>query len=135
MPEPTTAISVRGKDPVALRADPNFIYVGRAVPRIGWEKSKWANPFKVGMDFDRAMKIVAEGSGYNALRRIRDADEAVRLFQLYAWVRAWDVRAPDALRGKILGCWCGDWRPGEPEIACHAVVLAKLADAMETLDA
>jgi hypothetical protein len=35
------------------------------------------------------------------------------------------------LRGKTLGCWCGCWKPGEPELLCHAVVLAKLANAIE----
>lgn len=42
--------------------------------------------------------------------------------------RAAILAALPTLRGKALGCWCGSWRPGEPRIACHACVLAVLAD-------
>jgi hypothetical protein len=39
------------------------------------------------------------------------------------------VEEPAGIHGKTLGCWCGEWKPGEPKIACHAVVLAKMTDA------
>ena len=39
------------------------------------------------------------------------------------------------LRGATLGCWCGEWRPGQPRIACHACVLAVMADGGRWEDA
>lgn len=126
---PTTVVNVRGRR-AELLADPMFLYVGRAVPRAGWAASPWANPFKVGMTFERAFELVAEGTGYTGKPRvIEDAAHAVRFFNLYANTLAWDKHAPPILRGKRLGCWCCNWNPGDPVIVpCHAIALAQLAD-------
>lgn len=64
--------------------------------------SKWGNPFHVGRDGNRA--------------------------QVIEKYREWILNQPSLLaslgelRGKILGCWCA------PK-ACHAEVLAELADS------
>jgi hypothetical protein len=131
----TTVISVRGihgKEQTALQLDPTFVYVGR--PCAGWLGSKWGNPFKPGMDAIRAMKLLA------AIRAPADSimpyhgDGTLAVADCLKWYQALvehsGLRAQlPSLRGKRLGCWCGDWEPGGPELLCHAVVLAKLADA------
>lgn len=108
----TRVISVRGRDRGELLADPDFVYVGRAVFRTKWrEASPWSNPFK------------SAEHGADAVAKYRERlEEQIRRDPGVL------ARLRSELLGKTLGCWCGDWRPGEPEIACHAVVLAKLAD-------
>jgi uncharacterized protein DUF4326 len=64
----------------------------------------WGNPFRIGLDGDRA--------------------EVIAKYE--AWLRAQPAllaRLPE-LAGKVLGCWCA------PR-ACHADVLAQLADDIE----
>ncbi|MBA3580677.1 MAG: DUF4326 domain-containing protein [Gemmatimonadaceae bacterium] len=130
----TRVISVRGRKPAELAADPDFVYVGRAMPRIGWKGSPWGNPFKVHTakmsSFDDKMVSVSwfrETS--KSLSELEPTAKAVELHRL------WLLSQPDYLanlyriRGKTLGCWCGSWEPGQPEPRCHAVTLAKLADA------
>ena len=77
---------------------PNTVYVGRP--------TKWGNRFKVGptMTAERAASLYAS---------------------MVPYVKSLDFAE---LKGKNLACWCGDWKPGEPEIDCHAVVLLKLAN-------
>jgi hypothetical protein len=124
----TTVISVRGKIPAALLADPSFVYVGRQC--AGWTRSIWGNPFKATrgdlMFIGRAPRWTEE------MKEIAVQQYIVRFRACLetAIGEPWETmrrRLPE-LKGKTLGCWCGDWRPGEPEIPCHAVVLAKLAD-------
>ena len=131
----TTVISVRGRNRRDLEADPSFVYVGRRCR--GWPGSIWGNPFgrvmpRAKTDFQAAlfsgwlreqglaMAILATAPKSSGITEA-SASEARRLIL---------ERLPE-LRGKTLGCWCGDWRPGEPEIPCHAVVLANLANAIE----
>lgn len=139
----TRVISVRGKGRAVLLADPNFRYVGR---RCGaWPKSPWGNPFRAGEWARGAIRRVNDTyddpklhealwalepiGGPGRLMPDLTAEEACALY------RAWVAHHPDLseslreLQGKTLGCWCGEWEPGQPEIHCHAVVLAKLADA------
>lgn len=125
---PTTVISVRGLDRDMLLADMDFVYVGRAVFRPQhWKASVWGNPFKVGMKRSTPIRVL--GFDVGNYPRMRNLD--ARLACLF--YRAWIVQSPahaerlTELRGKRLGCWCGNWSPGESEIKCHAVVLAKLA--------
>lgn len=109
MPERrTTVISVRGKNPAELLKSPDFVYCGRQC--AGWSRSIWGNPWK-----------------YPQFRDARDRfEDAIRNGRSGPWPGL-RVRLPE-LRGKVLGCWCGDWEPGWPDIGCHAVVLARLAD-------
>ncbi len=111
---PARVISVRGKKRDQLLDDPGFVYVGREF--AGWSGSIWGNPYRVS----------PEGWG------CRTAKEAVEKFLTYLngpieQARIMRSRITE-LRGKTLGCWCGFWEPGQPEIDCHAVVLAKLAN-------
>ena len=98
----TTIVNLKGH-----RDDPGFadvVYVGRAMHRGGWHlaASPLANPFRIGRDGSRP-EIVA---------RYRD----------YLLSRPDLLALLPGLRGKRLGCWC------VPE-ACHATVIAGLADA------
>jgi hypothetical protein len=89
-----------------LRADPRFVYVGRANRFQGLKASPFANPFLVSKD----------GTG-------PDREEAIAMYR--AWLFAQPELVEQArreLRGKLLGCWC------HPE-ACHADVLRDVADA------
>ena len=120
MSRPTTVINVRGCKPADLLADPRFVYVGRALPRRGWKASPWGNPFPV----DRAVTV--DGVEYPPA----PAEVCVERY------REWFARQPhliDALptlKGKRLGCWCCAWDgSGEPAQPCHAVWLARRADA------
>ncbi len=94
------------------------IYIGRENGRKGLKRSKWANPFLIGKNRDRA--------------------EAVESFEW--WVRGlwWDEldrlhHAPPSLMevseftGKPLACWCR--RSDEPRTddnMCHGDVLVTL---------
>jgi hypothetical protein len=110
----TRVISVRGKKRAELESNPDFVYVGRAVRFTTWtERSPWANPFS---------RPLGESSPVDQFRAYLDARIA-REPDLLPRLRA-------ELRGRILGCWCGVWEPGRPDIGCHAVVLAQLAEAL-----
>jgi hypothetical protein len=132
--EITTVTTVRGKIPADLRADPDFVYVGRSC--AGWTGSPWGNPFRIGMRPLAATNQLIDVH-HQSPQPIRIAFagplDAWKVVECYAaWLQARPAlrsRLP-ALRGKVLGCWCGDWRPEEPEIPCHAVVLAQLANAL-----
>jgi hypothetical protein len=127
----TTVISVRGRDRKALLADPSFAYVGRRMNRIGWPSSFWGNPYRVTTSrlagaaaavYEREIKKLLAMPAPSPGHALRGGEvlDAARVVAVKAEL--------PTLRGKVLGCWCGTWRPGEPEIACHAVVLAKLAN-------
>lgn len=121
----TTVISVRGRKRADLLADPNFVYVGRWVQWTEWTASPFGNPFTVKLVGSAALKMFEDC--------LRDALSPNR----GPWVRrdfAEMARRLPELNGKVCGCWCGDWEPDQPEIGCHAVVLAKLANALPSLE-
>lgn len=95
-------ISLRGKWP---HVDTTlFHYVGR-----GWETlpaHPLANPFS-----DDANSLHKYLDWFNGLSGL---DELLH-----------DVRADTECGRLPLACWCGDWRPGERSIRCHAVLIAK----------
>jgi hypothetical protein len=129
----TTVVNVRGKVPADLLADPDFVYVGRPVyrGRHNWHGSPWGNPFRVGMGRPAAVRLL--GRDLDCYPRAESLDR----YLCFKFYRAWLHERSDlagrlpGLRGKRLGCWCGDWCPGDPLIYCHAVILAGLADATE----
>lgn len=129
----TTVISVRGRNRDELLADPNFVYVGRPVYRgkVAWKGSQWANPFRVGITRREAIMILGRDISRTPRATHLDSALAVDFF------RAWLPEQPLAtrigeLRDKTLGCWCCDWAPPELVVTrCHAIDLAKAADAME----
>lgn len=117
----TTVISVRGRIPNELRADPNFIYVGRQC--AGWPRSIWGNPFKV-----------ASPVWGDPIRgdEVSDPQTAVQRFETYLRRNADLMARLSELRGKVLGCWCVNWDGhGEPKRPCHAVVLARMVNPVE----
>lgn len=131
---PTTVISVRGRmaDQPTLLADPKFLYVGRATyrPRVHWKRSIWASPFTAGMSRQAAIRLLGHDIDHLIRATDLDADTACRFYR--AWLLGRSGLAPrlSELRGRQLGCWCCDWRPGDPNRPCHAVVLAGLANAI-----
>jgi len=97
-------------------ADKNNIYCGRPnvyrkkvdgkylpIPPKGWN-CEWQNPYKVGKD----------GS----------LEEVLQKYQT-SLTPSFKQRIVSELRGKTLGCWC------VVEHACHAQVLAEVADGMD----
>lgn len=99
-----TVVNIRdaGVRDALKRGDPQFVYCGRAMPRQGLKGSKWANPFKIGIDGDRWEVITKHRTWVQQQPKL--------------------MAALPELRGKILVCWC---RPD----GCHCDVLAELADA------
>lgn len=102
----TSVINVRFHRMPDLLANPKFVYVGRAC--YGWRRSDWANPY--------SRKTPAENVADFLAYIDRNPQLKARIGEL---------------TGKILGCWCLDWNglilPHRP---CHAVGLAKMADAL-----
>jgi len=78
------------------------IYIGRRCYLGGWAlaASKWANPFKLGVDGHSSEEILAKYEQY------------VRSSDLYNQL--------EELRGETLGCWCSGKSP------CHGDILVKL---------
>lgn len=108
----TRVISVRGKKREDLEKDHQFVYVGRAVRYTTWNRrSIYANPFSKPWDDMSPVELFEE----HLARRIAVEPDVLR-------------RLIADLRGMTLGCWCGTWEPGRPEIGCHAVILAILAE-------
>lgn len=79
------------------------VYIGRRNPRFPGFDPKWGNPFVIGVDGDRntVIKKYEEFLKSNP-KMIEDAKRE--------------------LKGKILGCWCGNALP------CHGDVLARIAN-------
>jgi hypothetical protein len=123
----TTVISVRGQKRDQLLADPDFVYVGRAVKWTQWEASIWGNPFfewQGQLRWDRK-RVDQWWLDYHLAR----GGEASPVSLYSQWIRDNEhlltrLRRGE-LAGKKLGCWCGAWKPGDPDIGCHAVVLAR----------
>lgn len=84
---------------VHCRKEPFDVFIGR--PTI------WGNPFRIGVDGDRAQVMVK--------------------FREWFIRRPALLRAVENLRGRILGCFCA------PEL-CHGDVLAELADLGEVVE-
>ena len=102
----TTVIHVKDFDPA--RGD---VYIGRAVPRRGFWRSPWANPFPIGEEHNRA-SVIAHFRNWVLTSAHPDA----------RWIR----NHVHQLRGKRLACWCKG--KGRENTACHGDVLAELAD-------
>jgi hypothetical protein len=101
----TTVVNLKGH-----RDDPEYadvVYVGRAMHRGGWHlaRSPLHNPFRPGPD----------GTREQVMEKYRD----------YITARPDLLALVPALRGHRLGCWC-------VPLACHAEILAELADASAT---
>jgi hypothetical protein len=78
-----------------------WIYIGRAIPRIKIPESVWHNPFIVDRDGTR--------------------EEVIKKFERYILTDRYLRIHARTLKGRTLCCWC------VPE-PCHGDVLARLAD-------
>ena len=81
--------------------EPHDVYIGRAVPRRGYKASKWANPYKVGVDGTR--------------------DEVIDKYAEWLHAHPELLACLPELEGKVLGCWCAPER-------CHGDVLAEMVN-------
>lgn len=94
-----------------LADHPDGVYIGRAVPRAKLSKSRYANPFIIGIDGDRDDVIRKFGRWLGGdPELVRENGEPPTLADIHR-----------DLRGKALACWCAP----QP---CHGDVLALLAD-------
>ena len=86
------------------KADPgSYVYIGRAMPRFGFQASPFANPFKTGT-----------------------RDEMCDAFEEWFLTQPELVqRAKAELRGRDLGCWCAPKR-------CHGDTLLQIANEDDT---
>jgi hypothetical protein len=90
--------------------DPRYIYIGRANPTHHLPASPWANPYKLDRDTPQERERVIGQYAADLTKRLQDSGERARL---------------EALRGKILVCWCSPKR-------CHGHALADALDAAST---
>jgi hypothetical protein len=77
------------------------VYIGRRNARYGLPASRWANPFRVSLEIDRASAIAAYEKWLRSQRHLMEA-----LHELH---------------GRDLVCWCAP-------LPCHGDVLLRLAD-------
>ena len=116
----------------------------------GWRKpegaincanpSPWSNPF-TRESVRHAYEMEEEWKFFwrrhcteNFARWLRDPNWRGGIFpERRKWIltHLHELAGPDV----ILMCWDGDWEPGEPEIACHCVVLLNMANELEAVDA
>jgi hypothetical protein len=80
---------------------PGAVYIGRAMPRYGLKRSKWANKFVIGKDGTR--------------------EEVIALYERHL-VGSGLINDIHELNGKDLVCWCAP-------LVCHGDVLLRLANA------
>jgi len=90
----------------------NTVYVGRP--------SQWGNPFKLQDGYTAKEATLLYEKFLNEY-----SDDKID----YPYRKNKHLLRVDKLKGKNLACWCGEWKVGEPEIDCHAVVLLKMAMA------
>jgi hypothetical protein len=133
----TTVVCVKNlpaQAKAALLADPAFVYVGRAVVRAGWKASVWANPFKVGMTWADVAAVSHDLRADPSGLAVPDAHTAVCLFLSYMATRGDLLDRLPELKGMRLGCWCRNWKPGDPDYPCHAIRLTRWADVIDVPD-
>lgn len=115
----TTVVKVTKANREAFLADPLFVWVGRATPRLGMPASPFGNPWKAGAVHDRYCVNREQAVSLYASALASNEDEK--------WTQI--RRLLPLLKGKKLGCCCLDWEGvGEPADRCHAIELAKAAD-------
>jgi len=116
---------VHVNDPLFDRDNPNCVYIGRAVPRRGFCKSRWSNRFRIGIGADR--DTVLDWYRCEMLTRCTRRRSDGKLTAEARRLR----KAIVALRGKTLGCWCteiGKLLTIDDPLICHGQILAQLAE-------
>jgi len=117
---PTRVASVKGLT-AAEAGEKGIVYVGRAVRR------------RDGLGADGgAVRFNGHplGNPFKPAGRSKEALTAcVSRYEEYVRANPERLALAKALRGRLLGCWCGSWDgAGAPTFQCHALVLAKIAD-------
>jgi hypothetical protein len=87
---------------VHCKEQPYDVYIGRANGNL--PKSKWGNPFIVGVDCERG--------------------ECIQMYEDWIITQEELMNSLHELEGKVLGCWCK--KRSTPNKKCHGDVLAKL---------
>jgi hypothetical protein len=90
--------------------NPRYVYIGRANPTHNLPASPWANPVKLDQDTPAERERVIGEYAALLAKRLQDPAERTRL---------------EALRGKILVCWCAPKR-------CHGHALVDALEAVST---
>lgn len=107
-------VSVRGikvDDP--RRA--GILYLGRRNTLCGWKPHPLANPNVLPAQATKEQRAANLCEYLLWLLALQDVQEQLRRVEI------------ETAEGETpLGCWCGDWSPGQPDLLCHAVVVAKL---------
>jgi hypothetical protein len=105
MTRPTTVVNVRGMTDADLERE-GVVYVGRPTRRAKAAACRKGHP--LGNPF------VGEGALDRYIDHVLSRPDLLALLP--------------ALKGRALGCWCGSWRPGEPDLMCHATIIAMLIE-------
>jgi hypothetical protein len=131
MPDPTTVISVRGKDRDTLLANPKFLYIGRPVYRgsVSWKGSIWANPFRIGIKRAAAIRILGRDIDYDPRAETVDLRLCLIFYKAWLYKKSGLIGRIGELESRVLGCWCCDWEPWQSVvIPCHGIILARIAN-------
>lgn len=91
--------------------DDRYVYIGRANPAHNLPASIWANPFKLERDTPQERERVISQYATDLTKRLQDSGERARL---------------EALRGKILVCWC---KQPHKQVACHGDAIVAALEA------
>ena len=83
------------------------VYIGRQNVMLGFEASKWANPYKISPTMTR--------------------EAAIASYRAYILSRPALIADLPELKGKVLGCWCAP-------LPCHGDVLLELVGHLERAD-
>mmetsp|Transcript_32436 Transcript_32436/g.71662 ORF Transcript_32436/g.71662 Transcript_32436/m.71662 type:complete len:163 (+) Transcript_32436:84-572(+) len=119
--------------------DDDHIYIGRKGvvfidgKRFPAEDSLFCNPFRLGpaSKGKRSRSAAERGSSDVRNRESAERDQVVERYRQYMVGKLRDGTisraAFEALRGKVLGCWCAP-------LLCHGHVLAELLDSPSLFD-
>ena len=95
---------------------PDAIYIGRAVSRRKLKATRWANPYHIGKDGDRAEVIAKYRKRVDKQMRTGPASTTHSLRKL---------------AGKPLACWCRhDGEERTDDNVCHGDVLVELIEEL-----
>ena len=108
MTVPTTVVHVRDVEVSRGQLATDAVYIGRAVPRRGYQGSKWGNPYRFDAIHPNADDVLDDYRAY-----VLDPDSGL-------------LDALPELVGKRLACWCKK-KGDEP---CHGDVLVDLLREM-----
>jgi len=89
---------------VNLKDESFDVYIGRANPTYGLDRSVWRNIYTIRKDGNR--------------------EEVIQMYEVYVRSNPYLLARLSELRGKTLGCWCAP-------LPCHGDVLVKLLQELD----